>query len=363
MKLGIIGLGHRMNSMLAQFREADPELEIVGVVDADPEKARDRLPEETRTKVSFYDSVRELVESEKPDALAIGTRCDSHTRFAIEAAPYGLPLYLEKPIATSMAQARELEATFEKSQSPVLVSFPLRTSTLCQRAKQILDQGAVGRVEHIQAVNYVSYGTVYFESWYRDHAVTQGLFLQKATHDFDYLAFLAGAPITRVAAMSSVGRVFRDSDTKGANPDPLALYYDGIGSPETGMNEDSSSALLEFGNGAKGVYTQVFFAKRSPKRGAVLSGFKGTVEFDWYENTVKTTHHREPFNDVSSVDGTDDHFGGDRILAENFVAMVRDKASPAASLASGLASVYACLAAKESAETGRFIEVRQVGEG
>lgn len=361
MKLGIIGLGHRMNSMLDKFREADPELEVVGLVDANPEKARERLTEEERSTVLFHESVEDLVRTAKPDALAIGTRCDSHTPLAIEAAPFGLPIYLEKPIATSMTQARELEAAFAKSSSPVLVSFPLRTSTLCQRAKQILDQGVVGRVEHLLGVNYVTYGNVYFDSWYRDHDVTQGLFLQKATHDFDYLAFLAGAPITRVAAMSSVGRVFRDNCTKGESPDPFALYYDEIGTPETGMNEDSSSALLEFGNGARGVYTQVFYAKRSPKRGAKISGSQGLVEFDWYENTVKTTHHRAPLNDVSTVDGADEHFGGDSVLATNFIAMVKEQAPAAASLASGLASVYACLAAKESAETGQFLDVRQVG--
>ena len=361
MKLGIIGLGHRMNSMLNKFRKVDPELEVVGLVDANPDQARERLTEGERSTASFYQSVEDLVRSTKPDALAIGTRCDSHAPLAIEAAHFGLPIYLEKPIATSMAQARQLEAAFAKSQSPVLVSFPLRASTLCQRAKQILDQGAVGQVEHLLAVNYVAYGTVYFDSWYRDHSVTQGLFLQKATHDFDYLAFLAGAPITRVAAMSSVGRVFRDTRTKGEHPDPFALYYDEIGTPETGMNEDSSSALLEFGNGARGVYTQVFYGKRSPKRGAAISGSQGLVEFDWYENSVKTTHHRAPFNDVSTVDGADEHFGGDSVLATNFVAMVKDRAPSSAPLAMGLASVYACLAAKESAETGKFLDVRQVG--
>lgn len=351
-----------MDTMLENFRKADPELEVVGLMDANPEEALKRLTEKERSTASVHETVEDLVRSAQPDALAIGTRCDSHAPLAIEAARFGLPIYLEKPIATSMAQAQALEAAFAESTSPVLVSFPLRTSALCQRAKQILDQGAVGRVEHLLAVNYVTYGNVYFDSWYRDHSVTQGLFLQKATHDFDYLAVLAGAPITRVAAMSSVGRVFRDTRSQGDHPDPFALYYDEIGTPETGMNEDSSSALLEFGNGARGVYTQVFYSKRSPKRGAAISGSQGLVEFDWYENTVKTTHHRAPYNDVSTVDGAEEHFGGDAVLAANFVAMVKDRAPSFAPLKAGLASVYACLAAKASAETGQFLNVRQVGD-
>lgn len=361
MKLGIVGLGRRMTDIVARLLEAEPDLEVAGCVDCDPEKARLGLPEELRDGVPFFDSLDELVRVRRPDALAIGTRCDSHADYAIQAAPYGLPVFLEKPVAISMSQAVALESAFEKASCPVLISFPLRVSTLCQRAKQILDQGVIGSVEHIMARNYVTYGNVYFETWHRDYAVTQGLFLQKATHDFDYLAFLAESPITRVAAMRSVGRIYRDTSTKGKMAESDALYLDQIGTPETGMNEDSSSALLEFASGAKGVYTQVFYSKRVPMRGAILSGFEGMLEFDWYQNSIKTVHHRQPFTDISTVDGAENHFGGDIKLAEHFVGMVRNGQSSSASLATGLASVYACLAAKESAETCRFVDVRQVG--
>ena len=242
-----------------------------------------------------------------------------------------------------------------------MVSFPLRVSHLCQRAKHILDSGTVGPIEHLHAVNYVTYGNVYFDAWHRDYSVTQGLFLQKATHDFDYLSFLAGAPIIRVAAMSTCGRVYRDAKNRGLNPSPDAIYLDNIGTPESGMNEDSSSALIEFANGAKGVYTQVFYSKRMPRRGATISGFRGMVEFDWYENKITSIHHREPITDVTTVGESEDHFGGDLELASNFIDMIRHGAPSAAPIETGLASVYACLAAKESAETGQFINVTQTG--
>jgi len=207
----------------------------------------------------------------------------------------------------------------------------------------------------------VTYGNVYFDAWHRDYSVTQGLFLQKATHDFDYLSFLAGAPIIRVAAMSTCGRVYRDAKNRELNPSPDALYLDNIGTPESGMNEDSSSGLIEFANGAKGVYTQVFYSKRMPRRGATISGFRGMVEFDWYENKITSIHHREPITDVTTVGESEDHFGGDLELASNFIDMIRHGAPSAAPIETGLASVYACLAAKESAETGQFINVTQTG--
>jgi predicted dehydrogenase len=360
MKLGIIGFGGRINSMVNTLLKAEPQLAIVGLLDTDPEAALARVPEKDRASVRVFQTIGELVGATRPDALAIGTRCDSHARLAIEASAFGLPLFLEKPVATRMEDALALEEAFRSNPCPVLVSFPLRASQVCQQAKGMLDLNTAGRIEHLLAVNYVPYGKTYFDMWYRDYSVTQGLFIQKATHDFDYLAFLAGAPITRVAAMSSCGRVHQDASCKPNPPDPDVHYYEGIGFPETGMNEDSSSALLEFANGAKGVYTQVFFSKRGAKRGAVVSGLHGMVEFDFYTGEIRGTRHREPVNTLVTIEGKEAHFGGDALLAENFLAMIREGAPSLAPLRTGLQSVYACLAAKASAELGEFIDVRQV---
>ncbi len=77
--------------------------------------------------------------------------------------------------------------------------------------------------------------------------------------------------------MVSKGRVYRNTLSPGERADPFALYAEGIGTLESGMNEDSSSALLEFSNETQGIYTQVFFSKRNAaKRGAIISGFAGT---------------------------------------------------------------------------------------
>jgi len=361
-KLGIIGFGRRISGIVKSLVALDPDCHVTGVVDPDATGARTRLPEADRTTARFYPSLSALIRRGQPDALLIGTRCNLHARYATAAAAAGLPLFLEKPIATSLRQARALEHAWRDAKGEVVVSFPLRVSHLCIEAKRRLDAGAVGRVEHLLGVNYVPYGKVYFEGWYRDYQITQGLFLQKATHDFDYLALLAGAPIVRVAAMMAQGRVHRDSSLEPPGGDPEAVYYPHIGTPETGMNEDASSALLEFANGAKGVYTQVFYTRNSAAtRGATISGFKGTLRFDWYGNDLKVVPHAPdtPPEHYQPPAGQE-HFGGDAELVANFSAVIRGKARSASPLRAGLQSVHACLAAKRSAETGRFVNVQTV---
>jgi hypothetical protein len=55
------------------------------------------------------------------------------------------------------------------------------------------------------------------------------------------------------------------------------------------------------------------------------------------------------------------HFGGDYELALDFINVVKGKGESRTPIWAGLRSIYACLAAKESAETGRAVAVRQVG--
>lgn len=361
-RLGIIGAGNRICNIVQGLQAHDPECRVTGVVDPDESGARARLPAADRTDARFFPTVSSLLRRGRPDALLIGTRCNLHAPYAAAVAQTGLPLFLEKPIATSLRQARALEKAWQNARAEVVVSFPLRVSQLCVEAKRRIDAGAIGRAEHFLGINYVPYGHVYFDRWYRDHRITQGLFLQKATHDFDYLAYLAGAPIVRVAAMKACGRVHRDQSLEPPGGDPDAAYYPSIGTPETGMNEDASSALLEFANGAQGVYTQVFYTRNSAAaRGATVSGLRGTLRFDWYANDLRVVPHAPDTQpEVFSPPEGLEHFGGDAKLVANFSDVIRGRAKSATSLRAGLESVYACLAAKRSAETGRFVTVPPV---
>lgn len=68
----------------------------------------------------------------------------------------------------------------------------------------------------------------------------------------------------------------------------------------------------------------MFYARRDAgARGATVSGYDGTVGFDWYTNELTRVRHHHPFT----------------------------------------ATERACLAARESADTGTFVDVRQVGRG
>src|SRR5919202_182680 len=117
-RLGVVGYGRRIRHMLR-------------VIDPRAEELRRECGDEL-SGATFYDDVAAMCDAGQVDGVLIGTRCSLHTPYAIEALERNLPLFLEKPVAISFEQLAALHAAAERSSSPVVVSFPLRVSAICE---------------------------------------------------------------------------------------------------------------------------------------------------------------------------------------------------------------------------------------
>jgi len=371
MRLGVIGYGGRIRHMIQEVIKQDASCHVAAIVDVRQDAIREERLRNDEDPVLYFSTPEEMLQSGQIDGVMIGTRCSLHTTMALKVMKSGLPLFLEKPVATTSEDLYRLKAGYEASKSGVIVSFPLRVTSIVQLVKEIIDSGKIGTIEHVQAVNNVPYGNVYFQNWYRDENETGGLFLQKATHDFDYINAVVGQKPKVISAMMSKqvfkgtkpaglkcvdceenrtcleSTAFRTDDTKEAWP--YCCFAEDTG------NEDSGSALVRYESGMHLSYSQNFFAKRgAAARGARFLGYKGTIEFDFYTGIVKVYMHHTPRVETYEISASDDHFGGDATLARNFVDMMQNGAPSLSTLDEGLMSALMCLAAKHSSETGTF---------
>ena len=125
-------------------------------------------------------------------------------------------------------------------------------------------------------------------------------------------------------------------------------------------NEDSGSAIIQYESGMHVCYSQNFFARRSAaKRGATLLGYKGTIEFDWFKDELKLHMHHTPRVETHSVaSGKASHGGGDTVLVDSFVRVIKGERKSVSPLSAGLLSVLMCLKAKESAATKTFQQIK-----
>jgi len=318
-----------------------------------------------------------MFENEKLDGVLIGTRCSSHAKFAQMTLSRNIPLFLEKPVVTSKEDLSMLGREGLHMNDQVLVSFPLRLSPVVQLAKEIIDSGKLCVITQVQAFNNVPYGGVYYHGWYRDENETGGLFLQKASHDLDYINFLVGESPVEICAMESK-IVFKGNksaelycrDCPERNICPEGPYYmeqirhdNPMGEQccfavDTG-NMDSGSVIVRYASGIHATYTQNFVArKKAASRGARVIGYKATLEFDWYTDKLFIYNHIDDVVTTYQM-GLKNvfHWGGDERLAVNFIGVVEGTQKSEATLYDGLLSAKMCLRAKESSADSTFKKI------
>jgi len=382
-KLGIIGYGFRIRHIAKTLKET-ADVSVVSICDIDLDKARADAKEceSNFNDIKFFKSADELLDAGKVDAILVGTNCSSHTDMAIKVLEKQLPLFLEKPVAINDEQFKRLKAAAAKKEHKVVVSFPLRLTPWAQKVKEIIDSGAVGKIEHIQAVNNVPYGHCYYQGWYRDNEETGGMWLQKATHDFDCINYLLDQkPVTIAATISKQvytgshpeGLYCKDCDeNKTCKDSPYNPGYITDESewmkPEQHMcafapdaaNEDSGSCLILYESGMHAVYSQNFYIKlKVGKRSFRFMGYKGTVEFDLFTDEVNVFFHHIDKVETHKIDMklAQGHGGGDAELAKNFIGVITGKCDSMSTLEDGLFSVAMCLAAKKSSLNSAFEKI------
>jgi predicted dehydrogenase len=392
-KLAAIGFGSRISHMSRMICQLDDSIHVTAVADNRLTKAREWADEReipSREKIHYFEQYDELIERGGDfDGFLIGTPDHLHAPLAVRLARFGKPLFLEKPVVISWQQHRELAAAWAGNEQLVLVSFPLRLTNHVQTAMRIIRAGTLGTISQIQAVDNVYYGGVFFGQWFREYEQTGGLWLQKATHDLDYVTQLMQANPVQITAMHTrtvyggekpqALRCSACDETESCMESPVNILRRGEdggmlnyrpATPDSDhdcafsasiKNQDAGSALVLYDNGAHAAFSQNFVSRRSAgKRGATVIGYRGTLSFEWDRDDVITVidHHRESVERIK-VEAGPCHGGGDDVLAQNFVDLLRDRAASLCPLDQGLLSAAMCLAARDSANLRQWQAIPQ----
>jgi predicted dehydrogenase len=131
-----------------------PQTEVVAVCDLVPslfERFRGHWGQHWPT-VATYTDYRAMLAAERLDLLSIVTPDDRHAKIVIAAVGAGIKgIYCEKPIATTLADADRMIAAVETAGIPMVVNHTRRWYASYQQAWAMVQQGAIGRVTHIQA--------------------------------------------------------------------------------------------------------------------------------------------------------------------------------------------------------------------
>ncbi|CAG0944134.1 myo-inositol 2-dehydrogenase / D-chiro-inositol 1-dehydrogenase [Anaerolineae bacterium] len=178
LRIAVIGAGI-LGSRHARVFAEQPDAELVAVVDVNP--ARAEIAESFGAK--FYADISTMLANENVDALAIATPDHLHRDPVIAALNAGKHVFVEKPLATTLADARELAAVSAKSKRVVMVNYSQRFVTDHLWIKRALDDGMIGKPQIVISVKFdtISVPTGMIRSW---SAQTSPIFFM-SSHDLD----------------------------------------------------------------------------------------------------------------------------------------------------------------------------------
>ncbi len=120
----VVGCGH-MGTSHAKAYHALPGFEIVGVV-ARGEKSRHELLAALGADYPQFSDYGQALAATKPDAVSITTYPDTHADYARRAFAAGCHVFLEKPVAPTVAEAEAVVAAARKANRKLVVGYVLR---------------------------------------------------------------------------------------------------------------------------------------------------------------------------------------------------------------------------------------------
>lgn len=98
-----------------------------------------------------YDSYEALLDAPDVDAIYIGLPNSLHAEWAIPCAEAGKPTLCEKPLAANADEAQRMVDAFKARGVPFAEAFMWRFHPQTLRVQQLIREGAVGRIQSIQA--------------------------------------------------------------------------------------------------------------------------------------------------------------------------------------------------------------------
>jgi predicted dehydrogenase len=156
LRIGIIGLGY-WGPNLARALAATPGCELAYACDLD-EGNRARL-EGRYPGTVLTDRFDDLLEDDTLDAIVVATGAPSHHAIGMRVLAAGKHALIEKPLALTVADARELVATAEAGNRVLMVGHLLRFHPVFQQLHDITASGELGRMLYLYT-NRLNFGKV-----------------------------------------------------------------------------------------------------------------------------------------------------------------------------------------------------------
>lgn len=431
-RYAVVGTGSRAREYVrAICRDHADSAELVALLDTNPGRLayhQDLVKSLGGDDLPTYDpsGLEAMIAGQRVDRVVVTSPDNTHAALVARCLRAGADVIVEKPLTIDAAGTREIVEAQEASGRSVVVTFNYRYSPRNSALRQLIADGAIGRVTGIDFhwMLDTRHGADYFRRWHREKANSGGLLVHKASHHFDLVNWWLDAAPARVFASGSLA-FYGAANAKqrgltprpprgtvdGSSDDPFLLdmrtdedlrrlyldveHHDGYLRDQDVFGEgitieDNLALTAEYDSGARLSYS---LNAHSPWEGyrIAVNGTAGRVELDVVERAAVLGPEVDPsysFTPVATGDvrvagerlvlqrhwesavevpipsGVGSHGGGDAVLfADLFRGVSDDPLGRAADLHDGVRAISVGIAGNESLATGLPITIADLDLG
>ncbi len=322
---GILSAAHVHADAYAGQLAEQAGIEFAGVVDEYPERGRETADRHGTEYVADVEAFLERI-----DAGVVCSPNVDHRDWIDRAAAADVDVLCEKPLATTVENARAIVDRWRGSDIRVGVAMPLRFCESVRQAKERLQAGEIGVIRSISGTNRGKMPG----SWFVDPELSGGgAVMDHTVHIVDLVSHLTDETVAEVYA--EVDTRFHDIPVDDVNVLSMEL-------------SDGTPFLLD------GSWSKPESWHTWGDAAVELTGSDGTVAVDCTDQSIVHTQASGPDAGVNRV-----FHGSDttEALIGDFAAAVRTDREPMTTPDEGLSAVAVVEAAYESAETGRSVGV------
>ena len=258
LNIGLVGYGFMGRTHTNGYKRANdffPELEYRPVLKAVCGRTAEKAQEfaDQWQYESIETDWRKLIERSDIDAIDICTPNNSHAEIAIAAAEAGKMILCEKPLALNPEEGERMVEAVEKAGVPNTVWYNYRRVPAVTMAKQLIDEGKLGRIFHYRA-NFLQDWTIDADVpqggaalWRLDAAAAgSGVTGDLLAHCIDTAIWLNGS-VNNVTAMTETF-VKERMHTETGKMEKVSI-------------DDACAFLCRFANGSMGLFESTRYAR------------------------------------------------------------------------------------------------------
>ena len=299
--------------------------------------------------VPLYGSLDELLASDRPDGVLLATPNHLHVPQALQCIAAGLPILLEKPIATTVAEGEQLLRQVQATGAKVLIGHHRAHSPIMVKAKEVIDSGKLGKLVAVMGSATFFKPDQYFADgpWRRE--IGGGPILINMIHEVHKLRMLCGDIAAVQAFSSNATRGFAVEDTVAIN---LRFANGMLG---TFLLSDTAACPRSWEQTSQ---ENKAYASYTDEDCYVITGTNGALSVPTMRlKTYPRPEDRSWWKEFEV--GVVGMVKGDplRHQIEHFGAVIRGEAEPLVSARDGLQNLRVTEAIAEAARTGQVVEL------